>query len=98
MNRRTFLSSLAATTAVPGAAISSVAPVSSDAEKTHISVRKSLAGNHKPKNVVLMICDDLGYGDLGCYGGSLPTPHLDSLAKNGMRLTHFNAGHAICSA
>lgn len=49
-------------------------------------------------NVVFMICDDLGYGDLGCYGSKLPTPNLDALAAQGMRFTHFNSGHPICSA
>jgi arylsulfatase len=52
----------------------------------------------RPKNVIVMICDDLGSGDLGCYGGALPTPHLDQLAEHGNRLTRFNAGHPICSA
>ncbi len=52
----------------------------------------------RPKNVVLIICDDLGYGDLGCYGSKLKTPHLDKLASEGMRFTHFNAAHPLCSA
>lgn len=45
-----------------------------------------------------MICDDLGYGDLGCYGSKLPTPNLDEMASRGLRFTRFNAGHPICSA
>ena len=52
----------------------------------------------RPKNVILMICDDLGYGDMGCYGSSLRTPNLDAMASGGCRFTHFNAGHPICSA
>ena len=52
----------------------------------------------KPSNVVLMICDDLGYGDLGSYGSRLPTTHLDNIAQNGLRFTHCNSGHPICSA
>ena len=51
-----------------------------------------------PKNVILMICDDLGYGDLGCYGSPIPTPHLDALARQGARFTHYGTVHAICSA
>jgi len=51
-----------------------------------------------PPNVILMICDDLGFGDLGCYGSKLPTPNLDRMASEGMRFTRFNAGHPICSA
>ena len=51
-----------------------------------------------PRNVVLFICDDLGYGDLGSYGAQLPTPNIDRLAQDGMRFTHCNSGHPICSA
>ena len=49
-------------------------------------------------NVVLIICDDIGYGDPGCYGSNLKTPNLDRLAAEGVRFTHFNAAHPICSA
>lgn len=45
-----------------------------------------------------MICDDLGYGDLGCYGSKLPTPNLDRMAREGVRFTHHNSAHPICSA
>lgn len=40
-------------------------------------------------NVLLILADDLGYSDLGCYGGEIATPNLDSLAKNGLRFTQF---------
>ncbi|MBL9144590.1 MAG: arylsulfatase [Verrucomicrobiaceae bacterium] len=40
-------------------------------------------------NVVFILADDLGYSDLGCYGGDIATPNLDSLAKNGLRFTQF---------
>jgi len=49
-------------------------------------------------NIVLMICDDLGFGDLSCYGGRLQTPNLDQLAKDGTVLTHCNTAHPTCSA
>jgi len=52
----------------------------------------------KAPNVILMICDDLGFGDLGCYGSKLPTPNLDRMAAEGLRFTRCNAGHPICSA
>ena len=42
-------------------------------------------------NVVFMLADNLGYGDLGCFGGSVPTPRLDALAARGMRFTNFNS-------
>ncbi len=40
-------------------------------------------------NVVLILADDLGYSDLGCYGSEIATPNLDALAKNGLRFTQF---------
>lgn len=40
-------------------------------------------------NVLLIMADDLGYSDLGCYGGEIDTPHLDQLAKQGLRFTQF---------
>lgn len=40
-------------------------------------------------NVLLILADDLGYSDLGCYGGEIDTPNLDKLAKNGLRFTQF---------
>ena len=43
----------------------------------------------KPPNVLLIMADDMGYSDLGCYGGEIETPHLDGLAKNGLRFTQF---------
>lgn len=52
----------------------------------------------KPKNVIVMICDDLGFGDLGCYGSKLNTPNLDRMAARGLRCVHYNAAHPICSA
>ncbi|MCA1962961.1 MAG: arylsulfatase [Prosthecobacter sp.] len=40
-------------------------------------------------NIVLILVDDMGFADLGCYGSEIPTPHLDALAKNGLRFTQF---------
>jgi arylsulfatase A-like enzyme len=49
-------------------------------------------------NVILIMADDLGYGDLGCYGAEdIKTPHLDTLAKEGMRLTNFYCGATVCT-
>lgn len=42
-----------------------------------------------PPNIVFILADDMGYSDVGCYGGEIATPHLDSLAKNGLRFTQF---------
>ncbi len=49
-------------------------------------------------NVVLILADDLGYGDLGCYGQKLiETPRLDQMAAEGMRFTQFYAGSTVCA-
>lgn len=42
------------------------------------------------------MADDMGYSDLGCYGGEIQTPHLDRLAKNGLRFTQFYNGARCC--
>jgi len=47
-------------------------------------------------NVLVIVADDLGYADLGIYGGEINTPHLDKLAKDGMLLTNFHVA-ATCS-
>ncbi len=49
-------------------------------------------------NVVLIYADDLGYGDLGCYGAEhIPTPHCDRLAREGMRFTDAHSPSAVCT-
>ncbi|MBT6449348.1 MAG: sulfatase-like hydrolase/transferase, partial [Verrucomicrobiales bacterium] len=49
-------------------------------------------------NIVYIMADDLGYGDLGCYGQKLiKTPHIDRLAERGMRFTDFYAGSTVCA-
>jgi arylsulfatase A len=49
-------------------------------------------------NIVIIYADDLGYGDLGCYGGRWKTPHLDQLAADGIRFTDFYVAQPVCSA
>jgi len=64
----------------------------------------SLAFGHRAKktttpNVVLIFMDDLGYGDLSCYGAlEYRTPNLDQLAMEGIRFTNFMTAQAVCSA
>src|SRR6185295_7599587 len=52
----------------------------------------------RPPNVVLIFCDDLGYADIGAFGGKTLTPNLDRLAGEGIRFTDFYVGQAVCSA
>ena len=40
-------------------------------------------------NILIILADDLGYSDLGCYGSEIHTPNLDKLAKQGVRFNHF---------
>lgn len=55
------------------------------------------AGN-SPPNIVLIFCDDLGYSDIGCFGSEKHrTPHIDSLAKNGVKLTSFYSTCGVCT-
>ena len=50
-------------------------------------------------NIVLIYADDLGWGDLGCYGSrNIRTPHLDKLARQGVRFTSFYVAQPVCSA
>jgi arylsulfatase A-like enzyme len=49
-------------------------------------------------NLIWIMADDLGYGDLGCYGQKvIATPHLDRMAREGMRFTHYYAGATVCA-
>ena len=51
-----------------------------------------------PPNVVIILCDDLGYGDLGSYGATdITTPHLDRLAADGLRFTDFYVPAPVCT-
>ena len=52
----------------------------------------------RPANIIVILADDLGYGDLGAYGAvGAPTPNIDRLAREGVRLTSFYAPHPTCS-
>ena len=49
-------------------------------------------------NFVLIVADDLGYGDVGCYGSEVnKTPHIDALAASGLRFTDFHSAGPMCS-
>ena len=86
IDRRTFVRAAASTLAASAV--------------TSLSTQAHAAGqpSRRPPNVILMICDDLGSGDLHCYGSNLKTPNLDRMASEGARFTQFNTAHPICSA
>lgn len=86
-DRRTFLKSIAASVITPSMGAQSL-----------LHPPRQTANITRHPNVLLMICDDLGYGDLGCYGSKIPTPHLDRLASQGTLCMRHNAAHPICSA
>ena len=47
-------------------------------------------------NIIFILCDDMGYGDLGCYGQPfIRTPHIDAMASEGMRFTQAYAGRVL---
>ncbi len=48
-------------------------------------------------NIVILFADDMGYQDVGCFGSTIKTPHIDGLARAGMRFTDFYAGAPNCS-
>lgn len=86
--RRAFLRTLA------GAGAAGALPWAARAAET------PAAGGAKARrpNVVLVLADDLGFSDIGCYGGEIPTPHLDALAAGGMRFSHFRNAARCCPA
>src|SRR5574340_48932 len=51
----------------------------------------------RPPNVVVLFSDDQGYRDLGCYGSEFPTPHIDSIARDGVRFTNYYAAGPVCT-
>lgn len=56
------------------------------------------AETQRPPNIVIIFADDLGYGDLGCYGHpTIRTPHLDRMAAEGMRFTEFYSAAEVCT-
>ena len=62
----------------------------------HLAIT-ALAADRKP-NIIFVLADDLGWAELGCYGNTFnETPHLDKLAKQGLRFTHAYAAAPVCS-
>ncbi len=85
MNRRLFLKSIAAIGVSADVFLSSCASVS------------SMNGSKKP-NVILISADDIGYGDVECYGcEDIPTPNIDAIASIGTKFTRFYSSSPVCS-
>ena len=85
MNRREFIKRIA------GGAIASALPNSG------CSIAGTGGGSDRP-NIVLIMADDLGYGDIGCYGSTkISTPNIDALAKGGIKFTDYHSNCPVCS-
>ena len=78
-----------------------VACVVSDASTTAGAAEKDASdrASRRRPNILLLLADDLGYGELGCQGNpEIPTPHIDSIARNGVRFTQGYVTAPYCSA
>lgn len=86
LKRRDFLKAAgltAASLAIPGCAASSEA---------------FIGGGSRPPNFIIIYCDDLGYGDVGCFGSTKHrTPNIDKMAEEGMRFTSFYVTSGVCT-
>lgn len=65
----------------------------------HLTINLTLAGEKKinPPNIVFILADDLGYSDIGAYGGFAKTPNLDRLADEGIKFSDFHSNGVVCS-
>ena len=92
-NRRDFLKTIGAVTAISATGIGTFSGCVHGSSK--ITNKQSIKS--KP-NLIVIFADDLGYGDLGCYGSKVNrTPYINSLAENGVKFTDFHMVASICS-
>jgi len=62
------------------------------------SLEACAVGSRRPPNVVFIMADDLGYGEVGAYGQEkIRTPNIDRIAREGMRFTHHYSGSPVCA-
>ncbi len=71
------------------ASMLTIAPVVADDDTSHP------AADDRP-NIVIVLLDDMGFSDIGCFGGEIATPHIDSLAAGGLRFTQFHNAGRCC--
>jgi arylsulfatase A-like enzyme len=66
----------------------------------HFFTRKHITANtlHTTPNIIVILTDDMGYGDISADGGPYHTPHIDRLAAHGLQITHYYSPAPICSA
>ncbi len=92
LTRRQFIKTSSAAAVAAGIGVST-----KHAEAQERGNMTSTGGKAKP-NFVIIYTDDLGYGDLGCYGSdAMKTPHLNALAKAGVRFTNWYSNSPVCS-
>jgi len=82
MRRRLLATTFLAVAALHQAAPARTAPAAPPAPATPVAARP---------NILVIVADDLGYSDIGAFGGEIRTPNLDALAKRGLRLTGFHS-------
>lgn len=91
LDRRTFVAGL-------GATLGGMLATPNHAEEPKGAAQPGAGTAAGRPNVIILICDDVGFGDLGCYGSTLETPNLNRLAREGVRFTQYNTPHPLCSA
>ena len=70
---------------------------SAGAQANPVTQPEPVGGTRRPRNIVFILTDDLGYGDLRCYGGTeIKTPHIDRLAARGTRFTQCYVASPVC--
>ena len=63
-----------------------------------VSARSESRSDNARPNFIIILCDNLGYGGVGCFGSKLHrTPHIDLMAREGMRFTDFDATSGVCT-
>lgn len=79
-----------------GLGLSLSAQVTRSAAVRANSKNRTKPATDKRPNIVIIMADDMGFSDIGCYGSEIPTPNIDMLAKDGVRLSQFYNGARCC--